>query len=91
MDDYMETEMEHDNGSKSDGEDGSIFDRGEGSHCDEEDDNEDSEDSDWVDEENIIPEVEVDMRYFHMSIENEAEFFEKRQRNSMEKDRNQEH
>ncbi|CAI9278342.1 unnamed protein product [Lactuca saligna] len=88
MDDYMETEMEHDNGSKSDGEDGSISDRGEGSHCDEEND---SEDSDWVDEENIIPEVEVDMRDFHMSIDTEAEFFEKRLRNSMEKDRNQEH
>ena len=91
MDDYMETEMEHDNGSKSDGEDGSISDRGEGSHCDEENDSEDSEDSDWVDEENIIPEVEVDMRDFHMSIDTEAEFFEKRLRNSMEKDRNQEH
>nr|KAJ0192415.1 hypothetical protein LSAT_V11C800439760 [Lactuca sativa] len=61
------------------------------SHCDEEDDSEDSKDSDWVDEENIIPEVEVDMRDFHMSIDNEAEFFEKRLRNSMEKDRNQEH
>ncbi|XP_023761097.1 uncharacterized protein LOC111909517 [Lactuca sativa] len=94
MDDYMETEMEHDNGSNSDGEDGSISNRGEGSHYDEEDDSEDSEDyedSDWVDEENIIPEVEVDMRDFHMSIDNEVEFFEKRLRNSMGKDRNQEH
>nr|KAJ0207047.1 hypothetical protein LSAT_V11C500244150 [Lactuca sativa] len=48
-------------------------------------------DSDWVNAENIIPEVEVDMRDFHMSIDNEAEFFEKILRNSMEKDRSLEH
>ncbi|CAI9288241.1 unnamed protein product [Lactuca saligna] len=43
------------------------------------DESEDSDDSDfWVDEDNIIPDVEVDMRDFYMNIDLEAEFLEKR-------------
>nr|KAJ0208196.1 hypothetical protein LSAT_V11C500275290 [Lactuca sativa] len=43
------------------------------------DESEDSDDSDfWVDEDNIIPYVEVDMREFHMNIDLEVEFLEKR-------------
>ena len=37
------------------------------------DESEDSDDSDfWVDEDNIIPDVEVDMRDFYMNIDLEA-------------------
>ncbi|KAL4591693.1 hypothetical protein LXL04_004663 [Taraxacum kok-saghyz] len=40
-------------------------------------DDDDSEDSDyWVDEENLIPGVEVNMRDFHMSIDTDVEFME---------------
>nr|KAJ0185193.1 hypothetical protein LSAT_V11C900500550 [Lactuca sativa] len=43
------------------------------------DESEDSDDSDfWVDEDNIIPDVQVDMRDFYMNIDLEAEFLEKR-------------
>ncbi|CAI9273386.1 unnamed protein product [Lactuca saligna] len=43
------------------------------------DESEDSDDSDfWVDEDNIIPDVEVDMRDFYMNIDLKAEFLEKR-------------
>ncbi|KAL4573308.1 hypothetical protein LXL04_020108 [Taraxacum kok-saghyz] len=45
---------------------------------DSEIDDDDSEDSDyWVDEENLIPDVEVDMRDFHMSIDINVEFMER--------------
>ncbi|KAI3709655.1 hypothetical protein L2E82_39421 [Cichorium intybus] len=41
------------------------------------DNDDDSGDSDyWVDEENLIPNVEVDMRDFHMNVDSDAEFFE---------------
>ncbi|KAL4588918.1 hypothetical protein LXL04_001818 [Taraxacum kok-saghyz] len=41
-------------------------------------DDDDSEDSDyWVDEENLIPDIEVDMRDFHMSIDTDVEFMER--------------
>ncbi|KAL4578998.1 hypothetical protein LXL04_015133 [Taraxacum kok-saghyz] len=41
-------------------------------------DDDDSQDSDyWVDEENIIHDVEVDMRDFHMSIDTDVEFMER--------------
>nr|KAJ0206112.1 hypothetical protein LSAT_V11C500264430 [Lactuca sativa] len=73
LDNYMETEIEGNIENEHDNR--SISDRGEGSHYDEEDDSEDSEDNDWVDEENIIPEVEVDMRDFHMTVDTEAYFF----------------
>nr|KAJ0221218.1 hypothetical protein LSAT_V11C200090630 [Lactuca sativa] len=43
---------------------------------DESEDNDDSEF--WVDEDNIIPDVEVDMMDFYMNIDLEAEFLEKR-------------
>ncbi|KAL4587589.1 hypothetical protein LXL04_000461 [Taraxacum kok-saghyz] len=36
----------------------------------------------WVDEENIIDDVEVDMREFHLNIDTEAEFLEARARKS---------
>ncbi|CAI9295180.1 unnamed protein product [Lactuca saligna] len=43
------------------------------------DESEDSDDSDfWVDEDNIIPDVKVDMRDFYMNIDLEAKFLEKR-------------
>ncbi|KAL7609296.1 uncharacterized protein LOC122197548 [Lactuca sativa] len=43
------------------------------------DESEDSDDNDfWVDEDNIIHDVEVDMRDFYMNIDLEAEFLEKR-------------
>nr|KAJ0225055.1 hypothetical protein LSAT_V11C100025760 [Lactuca sativa] len=42
----------------------------------------DSDDSDyWVDEDNVIEDVEVDMRDFNMSIDTEVEFLDKRARN----------
>ncbi|KAL4591331.1 hypothetical protein LXL04_004289 [Taraxacum kok-saghyz] len=45
---------------------------------DGETDDDDSQDSDyWVDEENLIPDVEVDMRDFHMSIDTDVEFMER--------------
>nr|KAJ0194220.1 hypothetical protein LSAT_V11C800442790 [Lactuca sativa] len=40
----------------------------------------------WVDEENIIPAVEVDMKDFYMSVDLEAEFMEKRVTNPMHND-----
>ncbi|KAL4555620.1 hypothetical protein LXL04_038244 [Taraxacum kok-saghyz] len=41
-------------------------------------DDDDSEDSDyWVDEENLIPDIEVDMRDFHMSVDTDVEFMER--------------
>ncbi|CAI9261470.1 unnamed protein product [Lactuca saligna] len=43
------------------------------------DESEDSDDCDfWVDEDNIIPNLEVDMRDFYMNIDLEAKFLEKR-------------
>ena len=42
----------------------------------------DSDDSDyWVDEDNVIEDVEVDIRDFNMSIDTEVEFLDKRARN----------
>nr|KAJ0184576.1 hypothetical protein LSAT_V11C900472230 [Lactuca sativa] len=42
----------------------------------------DSDDSDyWVDEDNVIEDIEVDMRDFNMSIDTEVEFLDKRARN----------
>nr|KAJ0185448.1 hypothetical protein LSAT_V11C900489180 [Lactuca sativa] len=41
------------------------------------DESEDSDSDFWVDEDNIIPDVEVDMRDFYMNIDLEAEFLEK--------------
>ncbi|CAI9282945.1 unnamed protein product [Lactuca saligna] len=42
----------------------------------------DSDDSDhWVDEDNVIEDVEVDMRDFNMSIDTEVEFLDKMARN----------
>lgn len=79
--DYMEIKME-----------GNIEnDQGYRTKFDGEDDSDDSEDNDWVDEDNIIPEVKVDMGDFHMSIDTKAEFFEKRIRDKMEKDGDHDH
>ncbi|CAI9261810.1 unnamed protein product [Lactuca saligna] len=72
------SDREDDNGERSDGEDDSD-ERSDGE--------EDSDDSDfWVDEDNIIPEVEVDMKDFYMSVDLEAEFMEKRVTNPMHND-----
>ncbi|CAI9280011.1 unnamed protein product [Lactuca saligna] len=72
------SDAEEDNGERSDGEEDSD-ERSDGE--------EDSDDTDfWVDEDNIIPEVEVDMKDFYMSVDLEAEFMEKRVTNPMHND-----
>nr|KAJ0196279.1 hypothetical protein LSAT_V11C700355580 [Lactuca sativa] len=50
-----------------------------GSETDQEDDSDDNDY--WVDEDNVIEDVEVDMRDFNMSIDTEVEFLDKRTRN----------
>nr|KAJ0194242.1 hypothetical protein LSAT_V11C800412850 [Lactuca sativa] len=51
----------------------------EGSETEREDDSDDSDY--WVDEDNAIEDVEVDMRDFNMSINTKVEFLDKRTRN----------
>ncbi|KAL4592519.1 hypothetical protein LXL04_005517 [Taraxacum kok-saghyz] len=82
MYDYMENDRVDD---MHDNRENDIEDR---RYSDGEDDSEDSDF--WVDEDNIISEVEVDMRDFHMNIDNEAEFMEKRVRNNTDIEGDQE-
>nr|KAJ0211116.1 hypothetical protein LSAT_V11C400180490 [Lactuca sativa] len=80
MDSGIEDEVTHnvDEDEKSDEEEDSD-ERSDGE--------EDSDDSDfWVDEDNIIPEVEEDMKDFYMSVDLEAEFMEKKVTNPMHND-----
>ncbi|KAL4584618.1 hypothetical protein LXL04_009222 [Taraxacum kok-saghyz] len=54
----------------------------EGSETDVDEGSETDDSEYWVDEENIIDDVEVDMREFHLNIDTEAEFLEARARKS---------
>nr|KAJ0219497.1 hypothetical protein LSAT_V11C300137670 [Lactuca sativa] len=90
MDDGIEDEVTHNvaEDERSDGEEdsGERID-GEEDSDERSDGEEDSDDSDfWVDKDNIIPEVEVDMKDFYMSVDLEAEFMEKRVTNLMHND-----
>ncbi|KAL7584085.1 hypothetical protein Lser_V15G44829 [Lactuca serriola] len=51
----------------------------------------DSDDNDyWVDEDNVIEDVEVDMRDFNMSIDTKVEFLDKRARNPIQHESDEE-